>query len=598
MRHSKSNLLFAILCTGQAAQAALYTDFSQLPRTSFDFVIVGGGTAGNVLANRLTENSAVDVLVIEAGVSDEGVLPAIIPFLAPTITPNTPYDWNYTVVPQEGLNSRVFPYNRGKILGGSSTVNYLIHQYGSSDDYDKLASITGDPGWSWTNMKKYIYKHEKFNPGVNGTGRYVPENHGTNGTTSVGLTTYPYKIDDKVLEATKQLSNEFPFNPDTSGGENVLGIGWMQSSIKNGSRSSSSTSYLHDAITRPNLSVLIEHQVIKLLRQDKKLNEPVFNGVLVSRGPNAIAKQLFAEREVILSAGTVGTPQLLLISGIGSKEDVESHGISSAIDIPAVGKNLVDHVGATMSFNAQNLDTLDPLVNDPTAAQTALDTWTKTRSGPYASTLANQFGFFRLPSNASVFSVTTDPASGPKAAHWELAINDFGGLVEPSHPLPVNASFIGVIVALVAPSSRGYIKLASADPFDKPIIDPRFLTTTFDIFTMREAFRAVKRLMKAPAFSGYILGPYGSSNAETDEDIDEFFRSYSATVWHAVGTAAMSTGNSKDGVVDASLKIKGAKGLRVVDASIWPFVPCAHTQGPTYLIAERAADIIKKEHKI
>ncbi|KAF9522005.1 hypothetical protein CPB83DRAFT_900034 [Crepidotus variabilis] len=584
------------LFTYSPSFAAVYTDFAQLPAKTYDYIVIGAGTAGNVLANRLTEDPMVNVLVLEAGGSDEGVLLSIIPFLATSATPNTPFDWNYTVAPQEALDSRVFAYNRGKIVGGSSSINGLFHHYGSSDDYDKLANITGDPGWSWQKMKKYVYKHEIFNPGLNSTRKYIARKHGTDGMTSIGLPTYPWKIDDLVLAATKELPDDFPFNQDNSGGDNVLGVGWVESSIKDGKRSSSSTSYLRDAINRPNLAVLIQHQAMKLIRSAVRGNltsgsKPTFSGVSLSIGPGAPVYQVEARREIILSAGAIGTPQLLLLSGVGTKAELEVHGIKPLLELP-VGQNLVDHPMSFVTFTAaQSLDTLDPLFTDPAARQAALDRWMVTHDGPFANTLGNQLGFLRLPHNASIFDSEADPASGPKAGHWEMIFNNFwmgGG---------PNQSFITSYVALVAPSSRGFVKLATSNPFDKPIIDPKFLTTPFDKFAIREAFRGVKRFFRAKAFSGYVLAPYGSSNAETDEEIDELMRQTVSTAAHTVGTSAMSDDHTGSGVVDSKLRVKGANGLRIVDASVWPFVPCAHTQGPTYLIAERAADIIKEEYK-
>ncbi|KAF9530999.1 hypothetical protein CPB83DRAFT_892268 [Crepidotus variabilis] len=573
--------------------ARTYDQYWNLPSLSYDYVIVGAGAAGNVIASRLSENSGISVLVIEAGPSDEGVTAAIAPLLAPTLTPNTPYDWNYTVAPQVGLNNRQFALPRGRLLGGSSSANYMVHHFGSSDDYDKLASLTGDNGWSWANMKKYIFKHEKIvppNDGHDTTGQYIPANHGTTGMLSVSLPGNSQVIDAKVTAASQQLAAEFPYMNDTATPEKIIGIGWTQQSIGGGVRSSSSTSYLRSANSRPNLSVLINAQVTRLLPTGIENGKLAFRGVMFANGPNQIPGVVLAKKEVILSAGSIGTPQILLLSGIGPQADLQKLHILPLVDNPSVGDNLSDHVLLPNIYTVKGSDSLDGVFRDPAQFQTAMNTWTTSKKGPIANGVTNQLGFFRLPKNATIFSKGADPASGPKSAHWEMIVCNFW--LNPGVALPANGSFLTFISALISPTSRGTVKLASSDPFDKPIIDPRMVTTDFDKFALREAVRAVKRFASASSWSDYIIAPYQTLAGTTDDEIDSHVRQLSSTVFHPVGTAAMSSSSSK-GVVDSQLKVKGTAGLRVVDASVWPFLPSAHTQGPTYLVAERAADIIK-----
>ncbi|KIM43770.1 GMC oxidoreductase [Hebeloma cylindrosporum] len=570
------------------------TQTSQLATLTYDYIIIGAGTAGLVVANRLTEDGKTTVLVLEAGVSDEGVIPAIAPFLGPTLTPNTPYDWNYTVVPQKGMHGRTFSYPRGRLLGGSSSANYMVHQYGSDEDWDRFANLTRDPGWAWKNVKNYVQKHEKIvpaNDGHNTAGQFIPSLHGFDGEVSVSLPGFNLSIDARVMATTGQLP-EFPYNEDTSGGDHsLLGIGFVQSSIGKGVRSSSSTSYLANANSRPNLTVLINATVVKLLQSGKKGALKSFRSVQFSSSPDSVTMTVKARKEVILSAGTIGTTQILQLSGIGNSADLKALKIPVLINNPAVGANLIDHVLLPNVFNVKDGESLDNFLRDPNLLGPAIDEWTANKTGIIANSVANTFGFARLPSNSTIFKTVADPASGPKSPHWEIIVSDFW--IYPGVAQPATGSFLTLITALISSTSRGTIKLQSTNPFDKPLIDPNYLTTEFDIVALRESVKASKRFVAAPAWADYVISPFGRLSATSDIDIDNYIRDVASTVFHPVGTAAMSSSSSKSGVVDQNLLVKGADGLRIVDASVFPFIPSTHTQGPVYPLAERASDLIK-----
>ncbi|TDL15491.1 aryl-alcohol-oxidase from pleurotus Eryingii [Rickenella mellea] len=583
-----------------SAFAALYDSPSQLPQTVFDYVIIGGGTAGAVVANRLTEDRDVSVLVLEAGRSNKNILEIEIPFYGPGVSTPPDLFWNYTIVPQPGYNNRSFFYERGRVLGGSSSVNGDFYTRGSSDDYDGYARLTGDNGWSWNSLKKYIPRHEKFVPPAddhNTTGEFVPSAHGKNGLVQVSLPGFAFPSDEHVIATTKELPQEFPFNQDHNDGT-LLGVAWSQGTVGHpAKRSSSATAYLADEfLNRPNMHVLVHAQATKIIQTGTVKGRPSFHAVQFGDGLNLTGPfhAVNATKEIIVSCGPIGTPHLLQLSGIGDAKALAQVGIKSVINNPHVGQNMTDHSLAVAPYTVPDGQSLDHFLRGDNLTASVAE-WNATMKGPLTFAVSNHLGFHRLPNNSSILA-GGDPSAGPGASHIELVLSPTW--VQFPDPRPPTGSFFTISVAVSCPTSRGTITLASADPFAQPNIDPNYMATDFDIKTHIEGVKMAQRFVAAKAWDGFILEPFGAyANATTDEKIEEYLRSTALTFSHILGGAEVSAKGASWGVVDPDLKVKGAEGLRVVDASIFPYLPSAHPMAATYLFAERASDLIKADRR-
>ncbi|EKM83234.1 hypothetical protein AGABI1DRAFT_69483 [Agaricus bisporus var. burnettii JB137-S8] len=503
---------------------AIYQQLGDLTHDKFDFVIIGGGTAGAVLANRLSEVKDFQVLVIEAGDSNEGVLDSQVPFFGPKLQ-KSPYDWNSTTTPQNFAKGRSLDYARGYILGGTSSINLMAYTRGSIDDYNRWARVTGDPGWSWDKIFPYFKKNERFVPPTDGrniSGEFIPAAHGFDGMIRTCLPNqYQEQFDKRYFEAIDELGGNFALNLDTNSGK-PLGAG--------GSR--------------------------------------IFH----------------ATKEVILSAGAIGSPHLLFHSGFGDSEELKALGINPLVDLPSLGKNLTDHAFLLVDFAGENIEQKCVVLADPNVLEAALEEWKKSRTGPLSNILTNSVIWGRLPPD----SPFDDPSAGPNSPHWELLLSVNLG--------PTPAPHLTAAIDIVSPASRGTLSINSSDPFAPPIIDPAFFTAEVDVAAARDAIRNARKFFAAKAWEGYVtheLPP--SAGAETDDELDAFISDVFTTTWHGCSTAKMTPKGADYGVVDPDLKVKGVRGLRIVDASVMPFVVSAHTMAAVYVIAERAADMIKQD---
>ncbi|KAK0482221.1 aryl-alcohol-oxidase from pleurotus Eryingii [Armillaria novae-zelandiae] len=532
------------------AYAAILEDPNNVLNATYDFIIVGAGTAGSVVASRLTEDSACSVLIIEAGTSDENVLDIEVPFLSSSLLSPSSLTWNYSTVAQEGLDDRTISYVRGKVFGGSSSTNFLGYTRGSDDEYDRWANITMDSGWSWTNLEPFYRMSERLvDPadGHNTSGQVDPDAHGY-GPIEVSVPGYPTEIDDRVILSSQEPGDEFLFNLDLQGGTTV-GFGLTQSTIGGGERCSAADAYLHTALNRSNIDLLTGNTGNQdLSKQMTLVDVPAFKTVEFAQSDD-------------------GTRYTLTATKGRDTNDLEDMGITPIVDLPDVGKNLHDHPQLSNYFVVNSTTTLDDISRDSELAAEYLEEW----------------------ENDSIFELYADPSSGTKSAHYEMVFaNGYSG------SLPSTGYYLTVNTVVLNPVSNGTVTLASTDPFDFPIIDPGFLTSPLDIYIMISAVKGVRQFIQASPWDDYVIERYGElGEAETDEEIEAAIRNNAISIWHPSCTARMSAYNATDGVVNPDLTVKGVSGLRIVDASVFPKIPAAHLVGPVYIVAEKGAQLIR-----
>ncbi len=524
----------------------------------YDYIIAGAGSAGCLLANRLSTDAQCRVLLLEAGAEDRNRnihIPAAFSKLF-----RTAEDWNYNSVPQPGMNHRQLYQPRGKVLGGSSSINAMIYIRGHRADYDAWAAA-GNPGWDYESVLPYFRRFER-------NLEFKDEYHGTMGELTVSPSRHRHPLSQALLRAAEQAG--YPLNPDFNGAQQE-GFGFYQLTQKNGQRCSAAAAFLQPIRHRSNLHIQTEARAHRLLFEGKRVV-----GIAYEQGGRMLEAR--ARREVLLCAGSFNSPQLLLCSGVGDEKALRQLGIPVRHHLPGVGQNLQDHLLAGSVYHTHRKDTLDSLQRFPHSLRHLLQYLLRKR-GMLTSNIAESGGFLR--------SLPHLPAPD---LQWHFSPGYF---LRHGFDNPDSGNGFGLGTTLIYPYSRGAVRLASADPRDAILIDPKYLSDERDLDTLVRGHHITEHLLAQAAFRPYRQQRFmPPPHVQDERELRAYLREWAQSLYHPVGTCKMGT--DELAVVDSRLRVHGLQGLRVADASIMPTIVRGNTNAPVMMIAERAAAMLQR----
>ncbi|KAI8582140.1 hypothetical protein K450DRAFT_285409 [Umbelopsis ramanniana AG] len=559
--------------------------------STYDFIIVGGGTAGCLIANRLVSSKKnPSVLIIETG--DHGDVEHRVPYARYLNVFTRPdLDYGYLTAPQVPLDNKVLPYARGKGMGGSSMINFMVYTRGAAGDYDEWAKLVGSDDWAWDAALKRFHKVENYTDNNGAEYKNYAElgDEYNESTGTLGVSVQFEEETAALLDAAYELG--WKKNLDLNSG-NPIGVGASASTVYEGMRCTSSSAHIQP--DKQNLTILVKSQATKILFEGTKAVGVEVNG----------NTSVYASKEVILSSGSFDTPKLLLLSGVGPAKELEALGIHVIKDLPGIGKNMQDHCGVFVTDLVDiAMSSRAPFIHAEDQYEDARKQWDKDRTGPLSThyralciAFLKQEHLHDTPEFQSLSEQSKSYLHRPTIPTVEVAFN--GPTFPPGHVYGEDSTCFCAGVMLMHPESRGSVTLKSSNPSDPPVIDPNYMDHPFDRLALIDGVREAKRLIRETSLNKHWIKPILSPEDDTDEAIWKYIKGLIMSIWHASSTVSMGKADDPMACVDADMKLRGLQNLRAADMSVCPLVITGHTQAVAYQIGQAAAEKIIDEHDL